>query len=311
MIKNVLLLILLTGSISSCKYETNTGFENSTPKEKPLKIITKILTSHSPNFMRDFTQKTEIGLHITSEKSGTLYKRNTDYRNIKTEVSSINNKQEWHQMPQVYLDSEPATVSAYYPYQKQVNFDATGIPVKIEPDARLTKDYMYGMQAIGQKTVNNLSPVVLLDINHALSLLSFQLKARPEKDKGRLLHAIQIGNKAGGTALCFRGEMNIKTGKISGCAGTNASTRLKIDSSEILRTEFGHTHSIMVIPCRQIRQDGDVEILFVIDRKTYTYPVPAQTTWKKGYRYLYQLSFDGKKIILEKVTSREWLPAKE
>lgn len=309
--KNVLLLILLTGSISSCTDETNSDFENSGSKERPLKIITKILTSRSPHFMRDFTQKAEIGLHITNEKNGTLYKGNTEYRNIKTEVSSINNKQEWHQMPQVYLDSEPATVYAYYPYQKQVNFDATGIPVKIEPDAHLTRNYMYGMQAIGQKTVNNLSPLVLLDMNHALSLLSFQLKTLQERDKGSMLRAIQIGNKAGGTALCFRGEMNIKTGKISGCAGTNASTRLKLDPPEILQTEFGHAHSIMVIPCRPIRHDGDVEILFVIDRKTYTYPIPAQTTWKKGYRYLYQLSFDGKKIILEKVTSREWLPVDE
>lgn len=309
--KNVLLLLLLTGSISSCTDETNTGMENSGPKEKPLKIVTRILTSCSPHFMRDFTQKAEIGLHITSEKNGGLYKGNTDYRNIKAEVSSINNKQEWHQMPQVYLDSEPATVYAYYPYQKLVNFDATGIRIKIEPDAHLTRDYMYGTQATGQKTVNNLSPLVLLDMNHALSLLSFQLKVIRNRDNGSLLHAIQIGNKAGGTTLCFRGEMNIKTGKISGCAGTNASTRLKLDSPEILHEGFSASHSIMIIPCQQIKQDGDVEILFVINRKTYTYRVPEQTTWEKGYRYLYQLSFDGKRIQLEKVTSREWVPAED
>lgn len=304
--KHILLIILLTGSILNYTDKHPFRLANDEPHEKPLQIITKILTSHSVHFMQDFTLQSDLGLYIASEKSGTLYKGNKNYSNIQTQDMSINNKQEWHPMPNVYLDSEPVAVYAYYPYQKQVGFDAARIPVKIEPDATLTRDYMYGVQATGQKAVNNLSPVVLLDMNHALSLLSFQLKTTGEREKENVLQAIQIGNKAGGTALCFRGEMNIKTGEISGCAGTNASTRLKLDAPERLSSEYGKTHSIKVIPTQLLRGSGDVEILFVINRKTYIYHVPAHTRWRKGCRYFYQLSFDGKNLRLEKAAIREW-----
>lgn len=309
--KPILLIILMAGSILSCTNPPTVRFENAEPHEKTLQIITKILTSHSLNFMQDFPLHSDMGLYIVSEKSGFLYKGNKNYRNIQIEDLSINNKQQWHPLPNVYLDSEPVAVYAYYPYQKQAGLDATRIPVKIEPDAALTRDYMYGIQATGQKAVNNLSPVVLLDMNHALSLLSFQLKITAERGKENFLQAIQIGNKAGGTTLCFRGEMNIKTGKISGCAGTNASTRLKLDSPERLSSEYGKMHSIKIIPDRLVHRSGDVEILFVIDRKTYVYPVPSSTRWRKGYRYFYQLSFDGKNLRLENVAFRKWLRVEE
>lgn len=154
---------------------------------------------------------------------------------MRAEAFLVNNKLNWRQSPDIYLNEEPVTVYAYYPYQSQVNFDPENIPVRISPDASLTKDYMYGIQASGQRAVNQISPVALLNMNHTLSLLSFQLRMTPEAEGCFLLHAIQIGNKAGGTALCFRGKMNIKTGNIGGCAGTNASTRLKLNTPRMLK----------------------------------------------------------------------------
>ena len=97
-------------------------------------------------------------------------------------------------MSDIYLNEEPVTVYAYYPYQSQVDFDPENIPVRISPDASLTKDYMYGIQASGQRAVNQISPVALLNMNHTLSLLSFQLRITPEAEGCFLLHAIQIGN---------------------------------------------------------------------------------------------------------------------
>lgn len=220
----------------------------------------------------------------------------------------VNNKLNWSQSPTVYLREEPVSVYAYYPYQSQVNFDPENIPVRISPDASLTKDYMYGIQASGQRAVNRISPVALLNMNHTLSLLSFQLRLTPETEGCFLLHAIQIGNKAGGTALCFRGRMNIKTGNIGGCAGTNASTRLKLNSPRMLKKIPDEPQQLMVIPTSHIRTDGDVEVLFTINETTFKYKVPADTKWEKGKRYIYDLLFNGKDITLENVSTSEWLP---
>lgn len=255
--------------------------ENLGMKKQPLKIITKVLTTKSPNFIQEFTRGSVIGLHVVSENTGNIYDSNPDYKNVRAEAFLIHNKLDWRQSPEIYLNEEPVTVYAYYPYQSQVDFDPENIPVRISPDASLTKDYMYGIQASGQRAVNQISPVALLNMNHTLSLLSFQLRMTPEAEGCFLLHAIQIGNKAGGTALCFGGKMNIKTGNIGGCAGTNASTRLKLNTPLMLKKISDEPQQLMVIPTSRIRTDGDVEVLFTINETTFKYKVPANTKWEK------------------------------
>lgn len=295
-------------SIFSCTNDYDPGLiENLGMKEQPLRIITKVLTTKSPNFMQEFTRGSVIGLHVVSESTGNIYDSNPDYKNVRAEAFLVNNKLNWRQSPDIYLNEEPVTVYAYYPYQSQVNFDPENIPVRISPDASLTKDYMYGIQASGQRAVHQISPVALLNMNHTLSLLSFQLRMTPEAEGCFLLHAIQIGNKAGGTALCFRGKMNIKTGNIGGCAGTNASTRLKLNTPRMLKKIPDEPQQLMVIPPSRIRTDGDVEVLFTINETTFKYKIPANTKWEKGKRYIYNLLFNGKDITLENVSTSEWL----
>lgn len=295
-------------SIFSCTNDYDPGLiENLGMKEQPLRIITKVLTTKSPNFMQEFTRGSVIGLHVVSESTGNIYDSNPDYKNVRAEAFLVNNKLNWRQSPDIYLNEEPVTVYAYYPYQSQVNFDPENIPVRISPDASLTKDYMYGIQASGQRAVHQISPVALLNMNHTLSLLSFQLRMTPEAEGCFLLHAIQIGNKAGGTALCFRGKMNIKTGNIGGCAGTNASTRLKLNTPRMLKKIPDEPQQLMVIPTSRIRTDGDVEVLFTINETTFKYKIPANTKWEKGRRYIYNLLFNGKDITLENVSTSEWL----
>ena len=296
-------------SIFSCTNDYDPGLiENLGMKEQPLRIITKVLTTKSPNFMQEFTRGSVIGLHVVSESTGNIYDSNPDYKNVRAEAFLVNYKLNWRQSPDIYLNEEPVTVYAYYPYQSQVNFDPENIPVRISPDASLTKDYMYGIQASGQRAVNQISPVALLNMNHTLSLLSFQLRITPEAEGCFLLHAIQIGNKAGGTALCFKGKMNIKTGNIGGCAGTNASTRLKMNTPRMLKKIPDEPQQLMVIPTSRIRTDGDVEVLFTINETTFKYKIPANTKWEKGKRYIYNLLFNGKDITLENVSTSEWLP---
>lgn len=296
-------------SIFSCTNDYDPGLiENLGMKEQPLRIITKVLTTKSPNFMQEFTRGSVIGLHVVSESTGNIYDSNPDYKNVRAEAFLVNYKLNWRQSPDIYLNEEPVTVYAYYPYQSQVNFDPENIPVRISPDASLTKDYMYGIQASGQRAVNQISPVALLNMNHTLSLLSFQLRITPEAEGCFLLHAIQIGNKAGGTALCFKVKMNIKTGNIGGCAGTNASTRLKLNTPRMLKKIPDEPQQLMVIPTSRIRTDGDVEVLFTINETTFKYKIPANTKWEKGKRYIYNLLFNGKDITLENVSTSEWLP---
>ena len=108
-------------SIFSCTNDYDPGLiENLGMKEQPLRIITKVLTTKSPNFMQEFTRGSVIGLHVVSESTGNIYDSNPDYKNVRAEAFLVNYKLNWRQSPDIYLNEEPVTVYAYYPYQSQV-----------------------------------------------------------------------------------------------------------------------------------------------------------------------------------------------
>ena len=177
------------------------GLENIGWNEKPLQITTRILTTKSTNFIQEFKEGSMLGLQITSGTVDDLYNGISTYKNVSVKAYRVNGKIRWQQSPEVILDSNEATIYAYYPYQEDINFNARQIPVKLAPNALETDDYMYGTHAIGQKAVNSTSPLVLLSMNHALSLISFQLNLSKGKTGAFIISSVQVGNKPGGTTL--------------------------------------------------------------------------------------------------------------
>ena len=151
--RNLLLLITLISGLAGCSHESNfSAIESISAKEKPLKIITRILTTKSANFVQEF--KEGYGnrtADYTRKATGGLYDEDSDYINVKAEANLISNKISWRQTPEVTLNFDPATVYAYYPYQSQMKLGTASIPVKLSPDATQTRDYMYGTHALGQK----------------------------------------------------------------------------------------------------------------------------------------------------------------
>ena len=65
-------------SIFSCTNDYDPGLiENLGMKEQPLRIITKVLTTKSPNFMQEFTRGSVIGLHRKVPATSTIVIRIT------------------------------------------------------------------------------------------------------------------------------------------------------------------------------------------------------------------------------------------
>lgn len=94
--RNLLLLITLISGLAGCSHESNfSAIESISAKEKPLRIITRILTTKSANFVQEFKEGSEIGLLITRESDGGLYDEDSDYINVKAEANLISNKISW------------------------------------------------------------------------------------------------------------------------------------------------------------------------------------------------------------------------
>lgn len=304
----LVLFFTLISCLTGCSNENNFSvIESMGSKEKPLEIVTRIITTKSPNFIQEFKEKSAIGLIITNEKNGELYSGNSRYKNVKATARLIDNKISWQQMPEVHVTFEPAIVYAYYPYREQEQFDAASIPVYISPDASQSCDYMYGTHAVGQKIVNSISPMVMLYMNHALSLVSFQVNLQPGEAGDHHLSSIQLGNKAGGTALKCQGLMDIKTGRINGTASCNTSTRLILPTPVTLTNTYCDSKSLMVIPTSAPIAEGDIETLFTINGQSYKFRIPAGTVWEKGHKYLYKLSLGGETLKLKEVSVTDWM----
>ena len=96
------------------------GLENIGWNEKPLQITTRILTTKSTNFIQEFKEGSMLGLQITSGTVDDLYNGISTYKNVSVKAYRVNGKIRWQQSPEVILDSNEATIYAYYPYQEDI-----------------------------------------------------------------------------------------------------------------------------------------------------------------------------------------------
>lgn len=286
------------------------GLDRLNKGEKSLQVITRVLTTKSMGFVQEFPSGATIGLHVTSGSVGDPYDETADYKNVKAVASFGDGKITWQRTPEIRLNYKKTTIYAYYPYQAGIDFNAREIPVRISSNASETNDFMYGTHAIGQKAVNNVSPIVLLSMNHALSLISFQLKQAPGEKRAFIVSSLQIRNKLGKTTLAEEGIMDIVTGKITVLANenTSASTLLALHRPITLVNTFSDVLRLKVIPTAKTIGTGEAQVLFTINGKSFTFEIPANTQWKKGEKYLYKLNFNGKSFHLENISVEDWLP---
>lgn len=268
--------------LSSCNNDDNPVEE--APGSTALVVRTDIQTRST---ISEFPPSAELGLFVTSGKLGNNYNSLPDNSNVRSTYDGAY----WEQSPAVYLNSAPATVYAYYPYNAS-NADGQAIPVE-----HLTqKDYMYGTHSVGQ-SINNLNPIVQLTMRHALSLIIFQFDMSDYPGAGTVSR-VGIMNGPVKKVLFSEGTMDISTGIITGTEGKN-------DKAVTNEIENNRCAKLMVLPVN-VPANGDVIVQFLIDGKLYMWKVPAKTTWAKGTRNTYTVKISEKKISVGNVLIKDW-----
>lgn len=148
-------LVLFTSMILSfwgCSNDKDFGgLENIGWNEKPLQITTRILTTKSTNFIQEFKEGSMLGLQITSGTVDDLYNGISTYKNVSVKAYRVNGKIRWQQSPEVILDSNEATIYAYYPYQEDINF-GNYIPVYTSLSIIITNSHkLIGIEFVRNK----------------------------------------------------------------------------------------------------------------------------------------------------------------
>lgn len=295
------ILIFITAALAACLISCHKGNLTELTNDIPavLEINPTVLASAGTRAtISSFPDNSEIGLFITSGNISNHYNGVSAYANVKATLN-INH---WVLSPTVYLSPAPAKVYAYYPYTSE-NTDGTSIPIEHNTQT----DYLIGTHTAGQTDINNSNFQVSLSMQHALSLLIFDVYVENYTGAAELTK-IEVANRIGRSVLFSEGKLNLETGAITGTAGKNQAYAHTL-SRMLGSAPTGHEKTLpkfMVMPVSSIQETGNVVIYFTIDGKVYTYYVPAGTVWASGTKNTYTVKLSGKALITSNITITNW-----
>lgn len=304
--KNIVLFIMTACMYISCN-DSNAVLHDSIIDYMETPAYLQVQTNIAPTITvtRSFLKtampnNAEMGLFVRG-LNDQLYCDVAGNNNAK----SVYNGTIWTNTPQVILNREPATIYAYYPYQEgETDLEA----VHIDHTKRI--DFLYGSNVGQSPKTSSANPIASINMKHAFAMLMFKFSKKNYAGKGQL-NTISIWNVNGNNTLISEGNINLKKGVITkdpnkkGWAQTsNYPDPLLIIPNTPSNSE-AEFPKVYVMPT-SIRTGNEVEMSFSIDGQGYQFPVPANTNWESGKKYLYNVVLSGTSINAQNVTVADW-----
>lgn len=284
----------------SCNNEETAVSEGNDSSELVIKTsFNELRSSLKAASVSDFAEGSKLGLFITKGNLEDDYTTGIAHNIESTLTGGI-----WKQNPPVYLYSHNAGIYAYYPYNAG---HTNGAEIPIQSGVT---DHMYGTHTRGQgTTVNKETPVVNLTMNHACTLVQFNIYKANYSSEGRLTR-VAINNAPGKSVVFYSGKLNVKSGLISDKSGADKS--IQTTSSPLLLipdkkfTDEKDYVKLLVIPTSKTSSPGEVIVTFNIDGKDYTWEVPAATEWRQGTKNTYDVLLNGTQVRIGDVKITPW-----
>lgn len=262
--KNRFLLLPVLGMLSVGMFISCVDDETTSEKSSVLSINrAEVLTRSSKD---TFEQGDQIGIFVLNEM-GEKYSSNC-WNNMATLLENG-----WKVDRNIYLNEADGTMRAYYPYNAEVEQ-----PGQIPVESATQTDYLYSIPI----TVNVESPVVSLQMQHALALVKLVIKKNGYQGEGSVSGISLQGINTEGTLDISTGEILInKTG------------------NESYKGEFALESDPLTIGIIALPQTvTSTTVLLMIDGERYGYKLP-EGLWEQGKETTYTLGINtaGKKLF--------------
>lgn len=192
----------------------------------------------------------------------------------------------WQSSEPVFLSSDPMRISAYYPYRQNEHAFMNDILVNVEHVSQT--DYMYGH--VNDGYVSREYPYADILMRHVLALVQFKF-IKNDYPHDCSVQQVSIQNADGITHLKSRGTLNLENGYVEPLNGYYDKAVILPEDMNFYEpyTSEEEYARVLVMPIEPVRNDGDLFFEFVIDGRTYTYPVNAGTFWESGNKYTYEV----------------------
>lgn len=298
-----ILSIAVATTLISCSDVENIFFANKTnPQPTELKLILRQRNKFSLQWKEMYKEKDSIGIYLFTADATRFHPASFLCKNIRAKAFSTRaGVLKWNTDPTISLPESEVALYAYFPYRPEDHLRPDAIPVRIAARAEETPVYQFGRLPKGHKALNRLNPVALVFMKPVLADLSFCLTVSKETKGSFYLEAIQVGNRPGGTLCLQKAFLNLSTGEIKGVPSAAGATRLTV-GREPLSSVSSNSFRLRVLPTSRPAREEEIEVLLTINHETYSFLLPPGTEWKSGYRYLYELIFDGEKVSLNRKT---------
>lgn len=316
--KNFMILAACAATFYACSSnDVNTPDinENTTGL---LSVSTSVLTQNSKGTKAPITgtqlpSGAKIGVFVFNDNTENAYdggKNAAAAFNQEWTASGTGASQTWAATP-FTLSVKHADVFAYYPWKTGETYGA------IDVQAGYT-DFLIGNHTGAY--VNGANPSATIQLNHALSMISFTFKrddSYPAEDAASLQGIYFSGLNQSAT-------INVKTGTISEYTGTGdffvqkhngGDSYSDIASDEITKGGIGANNLYHALLLPQTETDKK-NVVVTIDNIKYTVPLTINTgdtanKWEKGFHYTYNLTIkgtsgQGNQLVVSSVTVTEW-----
>lgn len=300
---------------AGCESNASLEPENNDPVE--LQVTPAVALTRSA--VQDVSGLDKVAVYAT----GADYKDGNNYAVYTKENSNWTNKDADH----IYLTNENATIYGYYP--TTTKYTGQTIPVTVKETGAITAiansagtaiaaalDEVDCMWATPVSSVNNKSGNnVTLEMNHALSMVSFRVyKDATYKGTGNLTKVV-LANVSTGTTLSkgTSPTMNITTGAINEGTPQKATYTRNISSYTLENTAAASKKfSILVLPTASAIGDANIKATFTIDNADYSVNLKQPTAtgtsgkWLAGNNNLYTVKLSGTVLSISTVTVTPW-----
>lgn len=255
----------------------------------PLSLAVTIensLETKAPMESGSFGEGERIGLFV--EGASTVQYEGSTYQNIPYQSYGTSTSQTWSGAT-ILLSSAMGRAFAYWPYDANLPSDYTQVPV----DVATQTDWLYsGWKA----SLSNKQPDLTLTMNHALTVIEFDLKRGDYTGTAKLTEVSMSGAALGKT-----GKLNVTNGSWSGVAtGTIGVTGL---ASE-LQTSPVTAVKLLAIPISGVQRT--INARFTIDGKVFPISLSCAVDYAAGYKYVYTITLNGQGLSAGAVTVTDW-----
>ena len=236
-----------------------------------------------------------LGLFLTQGTLNRPYQNNAElYSNIKAYMYAG----WWYLTPEeIPLTDKEAVVFAYGPYKKSA--DPFAVPV----ETASCTDYMFGTHLESQTSVDALSPIATLEMQHALSLMDIHVRKNHNFKSQALLQEITIEAANDSLKLPVKGTMNIMTGKIT----PDGYGKYTLDNlNQVLADEYRDSCSYRMTLMPRDNVKGEVNLTIVVNGNRLSLPLHEDHDWGAGVHNTYNIIFDGTDLRLDKIEINPW-----